>query len=153
MDLDYIYTDGRNEDFKMLCRELDNYLNKIAGGEESRKEYIKYNYLYEIKNVIVIYQNEEAIGCASFRHYKDKVAELKRVFIKKKYRGKGYSKILMNLIEKYAVDEGYEKLILETGAPLIEAMSLYAKIGYKTIENYEPYENIKESICMEKNIL
>lgn len=41
----------------------------------------------------------------------------------------------MNLIEKYAVDEGYEKLILETGAPLIEAMSLYAKIGYKIIDN------------------
>lgn len=32
--MEFMYTDGTNNDFVMLCHELDEYLNEIVGGEK-----------------------------------------------------------------------------------------------------------------------
>ena len=90
------------------------------------------------------------MGCASFKYYEDHVAEVKRVFVKKEFRGKGISIKLMDELEHKAKTNGYKKLILETGAPLVEARGLYVKMNYKIIENYGQYKDMPESICMEK---
>lgn len=62
------YTDGGNADFITLCHELDEFLNEIAGGEENRAEYIPYNQLNDIQDVIVAYDNELPVGSASFKN-------------------------------------------------------------------------------------
>ena len=151
-DMNFIYTDGSNSDFVQLCYMLDCYLNEIAGGEGNRSQYIQYNTLDDIKDVVLVYQKDEPIGCASFKYYDDKTAEVKRLFIKKEYRGNGISKQLMELLENRAKEKGYNKLILECGDPLVEAMGLYYSIGFKVIENYGQYKNMPESICMEKTL-
>lgn len=56
----------------------------------------------------------------------------------------------MSLIEKRAKEKGFNKLILESGTPLVEAMGLYDKIGYIVIENYGQYKNMEDCICMGK---
>lgn len=149
----YVYTDGKNKDFNLLCQQLDDYLNEIVGGEKQRKQYTKYNTTEDIHDVILLYDNDLPIGCASFRYVDDKTAEIKRVFIRKEYRGKGLSKELMKNLEERAKDKHYTKLILETGAPLKEAIGLYKTTGYKVIENYGQYKEMKDSICMRKNII
>ena len=42
--------------------------------------------------------------------------------------------------------------VLETGIHQQEAIHLYRKSGYLVIENYGPYKNMPESICMQKEI-
>lgn len=84
----FIYTDGNNEDFIMLCHLLDDYLNELVCGEENRTQYIQYNILNDIHDVVLIYENDMPIGCASFKIYKNDIAEVKRVFIKKECRVK-----------------------------------------------------------------
>jgi len=148
-----IYTDGRDQDFIKLCRLLDDYLNDLVGGEENRSEYLQYNTLDDIHDVVLAYDNNNPIGCASFKYYDRDIAEIKRVFVKKEYRGKGVSKHLMRLLEQRAKEKGYNKLVLESGTPLVEAIGLYYKIGYTVIENYGQYKDMADSICMEKNIL
>ncbi len=56
--MEYVYTDGSNVGFIKLCHGLDDFLNEIVGGEENRAEYIPYNTLYNIHNVIVAYDND-----------------------------------------------------------------------------------------------
>lgn len=146
------YTDGSNPDFIELCRGLDNFLNELVGGEENRAEYISYNQLDDIHNAIVAYDNDIPVGCVSFKKYDDECAEVKRVFIKRGYRGKGISNILMELLETSAKNQGYCYLILESGEPLIAAMALYKKIGYKVIPNYGQYKDMPDSICMKKEL-
>lgn len=150
--MQYVYTDGNNKDFVILCKKLDNFLNEISGGEENRSQYVEYNKLEDIHDVIIIYINNTPVGCAAFKHYDDKTAEIKRVFIIEEYRRKGLSNQLMSLLENKAKEKGYKKLILETGEPLDAAMKLYSNIGYKIIPNYGQYKDMEESICMEKNI-
>lgn len=124
------YTDGNNKDFIELCHGLDDFLNELVGGEENRAEYIPYNQLDDIHDVIIAYDDDIPVGSASFKKYDDECAEVKRVFIKQEYRGKGISNTLMELLENAARKQGYHYLILESGEPLVAAMALYRKIGY-----------------------
>lgn len=146
------YTDGRNADFVGLCHELDNFLNNLVGGEGNRAEYIPYNRLDDIHDAILVYDNNIPVGCASFKKYDGDCAEVKRVFVKPQYRGRGIGNKLMELIEKTAREQGYQYMILETGELLAEAMALYRKIGYKVIPNYGQYKDMPESVCMKKKL-
>ena len=150
--MEFIYTDGRNDDFVMLCHKLDEYLNEIIGGEKQRKEYVQYNALEDIHDVILIYDDKRPIACAGFKLYDGDIAEVKRVFLTTEYRGKGISKQLMSALEDKAKRKGYSSLILETGRPLTSAMGLYQKIGYRIVDNYGQYKEMRESICMRKDI-
>ena len=148
----YEHTNGSNQDFVSLCHELDAYLNHIVGGEENRTQYIPYNSLDDIHDAVVAYDGDKAVGCAAFKRYDDKTAEVKRVFIREEYRGQGISKSLMKLLEQTAKEQGYSGLILESEEILTEAMALYRKIGYRVIPNYGQYKDMPESVCMRKEI-
>lgn len=146
------YTNGCNKDFISLCNLLDEYLNEVCGGEENRSQYIQYNNLQDIHDVIVAYDGDMPVGSASFKKHDDQSAEVKRVVVKKEYRGRGISKSIMKLLEQYAKSKGFSYLILESGAPLIEAHSLYKSIGYNIIPNYGQYIDMPNSICMKKEL-
>ena len=148
----FVYTDGSSLDFMELCHELDDFLNELVGGEENRAEYILYNQLDDIHNVIVAYDDDIPVGSVSFKKYDDECAEVKRVFVKEEYRNKGIANELMELLENTAREQGYRYLILGSGAPLVAAMALYRKIGYKVIPNYGQYREMPNSICMKKEL-
>ena len=147
-----IYTDGSNADFIQLCHELDDFLNELVGGEENRSQYIPYNQLNDIRDVLVAYEQDIPVGCASFKRYDANCAEVKRVFVRQQYRGRGIAKQLMARLEDVAKNKGYTTLVLESGEPLAAAMKLYRAIGYQVIANYGPYRDMPESICMEKKL-
>lgn len=151
--MEFVYTDSSDENFVELCHLLDDYLNEIVGGEKQRSQYVVHNAIEEIRDVFVVYDEKCPIGCASFKYYDDKSAEVKRVYIKKEYRGKGISRQLMYRLEEKAKEKGFERLILETGEPLHQAMNLYKNIGFTIIPNYGPYKCMAESICMEKSLI
>ena len=146
------YTDGQNKDFIELCHGLDEFLNELVGGEENRAEYIQYNKLDDIHDVVIAYDNDIPVGSTSFKKYDDENAEVKRVFVKEEYRGQGISNELMKMLEQRAREKGFKYFILESGEPLVSAMALYRKIGYKVIPNYGQYVNMEESICMKKKL-
>ena len=143
-------TNGQDGDFIQLCHALDRFLNELVGGEENRAQYIPYNALDDIHDVLVAYENDIPIGCASFKRYDDGSAEVKRVFVQEEYRCKGIGQMLMESLEQLAKDKGYSCLILESGEPLAAAMRLYRSLGYKVIPNYGQYVNMSDSVCMEK---
>ena len=147
-----IHTDGRNPDFINLCTQLDTVLEEIVGKTVQRNQYDLYNRLDDIHDAVLIYVDDIPVACGSFKRYNNRTAEIKRVFVRKEYRGRGLSKILMAELEKKALDKGYDKLILETGRMLIAPMGLYKSAGFKIIENYGPYVDMKESVCMRKEL-
>ena len=151
--MELIYTDGEDKRFSALCGELDDYLNEIVGGKKQREKYDQFNTRIDIHDVVLIIENGEAVGCGAFKRYDGYTAEIKRVFIKNEYRGKGYAKLLMQALEEKALAEGYLKAILETGNLLKPAMALYRDIGYEVIDNYGQYANMPESVCMAKKLV
>jgi GNAT superfamily N-acetyltransferase len=152
VSLKYVSTNGNNSDFIELCKMLDNNLDELVGGNIQRKQYEKYNTLEDIKDVIVVYENETPVGCGSYKYYSENVAEVKRVFVKKEYRGQKIAKKIMIKLEEDAKGKGYKKFILETGKILKGANGLYKSLSYNVIENYGQYKEMNESVCMEKII-
>lgn len=150
--MNFVITDGKNEDFVMLCGMLDDNLNELVGGEKQREQYNRFNTLEKIHDVILLYDDKKPIGCAAFKHYEEGIAEMKRVFLHNEYRGNGYAKELIRRLEELAKSKGYRTLILETGKPLEAALGLYAKLGYQIIENYGQYKDMPLSVCMKKDI-
>jgi len=148
--MEFVFTNGNDKRFTDLCDELDDYLNEVVGGEKQREKYNQYNTLEDIHDVILVIDDGQCVGCASFKKHDAVTAEIKRVFVKKEYRRNGYAKVIMQALEQRAIEAGYYKLILETGNSLKPAIVLYRNLGYEIIENYGEYEGMPESVCMAK---
>ena len=74
------------------------------------------------------------------------------MFVEKKHRGKGISKIVLTELENWAVSAGFKYAVLETSIHFIAAQRLYKNAGYKIIPNYDQYIGLSESVCMKKEI-
>ena len=70
--------------------------------------YAQYNKLDAIKKLYYhLYIDKEPIACGAYKKYDDQTIEVKRMFTKEKiYRGKGYAKMVLLLLEKWAKEEG-----------------------------------------------
>ena len=143
-----IRTDNKNVDFNKLIIELDAYL-KVTDGED-HEFYNQFNTLEKINNVVIAYQDGNAIGCGAFRVFDLDTVEIKRMFVKKEYRGTKTASSILNSLEAWASEEGFIKCILETGNNQIEAINFYKKAGYKSIPNYGQYTHMEDSNCFEK---
>lgn len=146
-----VHTDGTDSRFIELCRELDHFLNETVGVEE-QSEYNQYNTLEDIHNVVLLIENEKAVACGSCKEFEEGVAEIKRVFVKKEYRRRGFSRTLIDVIESEARNNGYKSLVLETGNQLKVAFKMYQSMGYEVTDNFGQYENMPDSICMKKTL-
>ena len=143
-----IRTDNNNLDFQALITELDAYL-KITDGED-HEFYNQFNSLKKINNVVVAFQNEQAIGCGAFRKFDANTVEIKRMYVKVTYRGSGVANTVLSFLEEWASEEGFTKCVLETGNRQIDAIKFYKKSGYRSIPNYGQYAQMEDSNCFEK---
>jgi GNAT superfamily N-acetyltransferase len=98
--------------------------------------------------VIAREDNGMAVGCGAFREVTGEIAELKRMYVRRKSHGIG-SKILAHL-EDCAIEYGYNRVVLETRKCNTKAVNFYTKNGYQVINNYGKYIDRPEAICFEK---
>ncbi len=143
-----IRTNASNQDFVNLVKELDAYL-KVTDGED-HDFYNQYNGLEEIHHAIVLYKEDEAIGCGAFKDFESGVVEVKRMYVKPEQRGSGGASKILSELEKWAKEIGNKKCILETGDRQVAAVRFYHKSGYKRIPNYGQYAQMDNSNCFEK---
>lgn len=148
--MNIVFSENDNPDFIMLCNQLDANLDEIVQGKFDRNRYTCFNTVETMNTVVVAYEEGIPVGCAAIREYDQDTTEIKRVFVRPEYRGKGISKRMMECLESVARNQNYARLILETGELLAASMRLYASLGFVIIPNYGPYQDMKESVCMAK---
>jgi len=144
-------TDSSNPDFLMLVNMLDHEL-QIRDGED-HPFYAQYNTLSNINHVIVAYVDDHSVGCGAFRPYDAQSVEIKRMFVHQDHRGRGVATMILDALEGWAREAGFDASILETGFNQPEAIALYTKAGYSVIPNYGPYKNVATSVCMRKSVI
>ena len=141
-------THPENPDFISLIELLN--LELWERNEDRQQVYVSHNILEKGTKCLVAYVNGVAVASGAIRMLDNKRVEIKRMFVIREYRGKGYSKEILNELEIWSKELGYSEFVLETGINHPEAISLYEKSGYRRIKNYGPYKNLPESICMGK---
>jgi GNAT superfamily N-acetyltransferase len=144
----YLKTNSENFDFQSLVKELDADLS-IRDGED-HSFYAQFNKIDAIKYTIIAYQDDIPLGCGAIKEYTSDTMELKRMFVNPAQRSKGIASGILNELEKWTLELGYKKCILETGTKQPEAIALYKKNGYNLIANYGQYEGVENSVCFEK---
>ena len=61
----------------------------------------------------------------------ESICELRKMYALPSQRGKGLGKKLMHFSLAKAKELGFERIVLETASPLVEAIKLYKKYGFK----------------------
>ena len=150
MNIKTIRTNSKNKDFINLVKELDVYL-KITD-EDEHDFYNQFNSIDVLKEVVVTYVSEKAVGCGTIKKFDNSTVEVKRMFVSLDNRGTGVAQKILQELETCAKELGYKKCILETGVRQVEAVKFYKKCGYKIIPNYGQYQGMENSICFEKKI-
>jgi GNAT superfamily N-acetyltransferase len=147
-----IRTSTHNPDFIRLVEALNAEFWERYG--DLQASYQPLNVLPSLDTALVGYEalGPRAIACGCFKRYDENKAEIKRMYVAKDYRGKGFSKTILQALEHWAKEEGYSGSILETGYGQPEAIGLYRSAGYRQIPNYGPYVNLKDSICFFKEL-
>jgi putative acetyltransferase len=144
-------TTTTDADFILLINLLDHELwNEL---HEDQATYGQYNKVPGLPTAIVVYLNDEAVACGCFKEYSACTIEIKRMYVKKQYRGQGLSKLLLQELQQWAIQNNYTNAILETSIHFTTARKLYETNGYNIIQNYAPYEGLEESVCMGKQLV
>ena len=86
---------------------------------------------------LVLYDDGEPVACAGLRALEPGVAEIKRMFVTPRARGRGHARRLLAALEGLARESGQRSMRLFTTDMLPEAMALYASEGY-TIRSAHP---------------
>ncbi|MFV8333049.1 GNAT family N-acetyltransferase [Flavobacterium sp. GSP14] len=145
-----VKTTSENLDFVNLISALDKSLWKRY--PELKADYWGNNILEINPNVVILYLEENAVGCGCFKKYDKNTIEIKRMFVSPEVRGMGLAQTILLELESWASGLGYSFSVLETLYKQKEAIALYQKTGYAIVENYEPYVGLENSICMRKPI-
>jgi GNAT superfamily N-acetyltransferase len=146
-----VRTDSLNADFRELVPLLDAELRIRDGAEHAY--YAQFNKIDLIKNVVVAFRNEIAVGCGAFKEFGEESVEIKRMFVRPENRGQGIAVEILNELETWARELSFKFAVLETGKKQPEAIRLYEKSGYEKIPNYGQYAGMENSVCMKKNLI
>lgn len=143
-------TNAKDPQFIKLVRDLDEFLAVTDG--EDHAFYDRFNQLGEIKHALLIFLDDEVIGCGAIKKFGDRCYEVKRMFVVDIHRGNGYAGVILKGLEDWARDLGASSCVLETGVRQKAAVHLYQKSGYSQIDNYGQYVGVQNSICFEKKL-
>jgi putative acetyltransferase len=101
--------------------------------------------------LIMDLRNNEYVGCVGLKKLRGNHCEMKRLFVKPKYRSKKYGFVLANEILNIAKEIGYSEIWLDTLDKLKAAIGLYTKLGFEETNSY--YDNPLEGVVYMKKAL
>src|SRR5262245_9847152 len=93
-----------------------------------------------------------AAGCGAVRPLEPGVGEVKRMFVRPEFRGRGIARQILLALESAAQARGYSTLRLETGTRQPEAIGLYRSTGYVEIPCFGEYASDAFSVCFAKRL-
>ena len=81
-------------------------------------------------------------ACVALHKLEPDICEMKRLYLRPQFRGKGLGRILADRIIADARQIGYRRMRLDTVEPVMrDAVAVYRKLGFKEIRAYRPNPN------------
>lgn len=144
----------RNEDTKEVIRVITTGLKQLFHckkkdlGEELIENLsdIQKNYFEKGGTFFVGKYEGKIVGTVAILPETKTSARLKRMFLYKKYRGKGFGSKLYDFAENWCKKQGYKKIILSTYPHFKEAIRMYES------KRYKQFKKTKEQLFFYKDL-
>lgn len=101
--------------------------------------------------ILLALDNEQPAGCVALRKIDEQVCEMKRLYVKPEWKGRGVGKKLALAIIDEAKFRGYSFIRLDTLPTMEQAIQLYRSLEFYPIEPYR-FNPIEGTLYMEKQL-
>lgn len=119
---------------------------------ESRHGYSVEKLLREGVAFFVARIDAKPAGCGGVQIFGNQYAELKRMYVRPRFRGRGLGKLMLERLAAHARQQGVGLLRLETGIHQTAAIRLYEACGFRRRPPFGRYMDDPLSLYYEKQI-
>lgn len=134
-------------DVLALFSEHDDYMIDFLG--DDRMYYTRYSEKENLEKVWLVYCGELPAGCVAYRKKAEGTGEVKRMFVRKEYRGRGIAQELLMTVQDHAREQGCHTLFLDTRITLEPAVSLYRSFGFDVVFQQGLYVQMEKKLGQE----
>jgi len=135
----------------MLITELEAHLDPLYPAK-SRHGYSVEKLIAQAVAFFVLRDNGTPAGCGGIQVFGTDYGELKRMYVRPRFRGLGFGTLLLDHLTSYARARGVGLLRLETGIHQAAAIRLYERAGFQRIPPFGAYVEDPLSLFYEKRI-
>jgi len=112
--------------FSLCFQSFDEELKTLPGA-----------YAAPSGRLLLAQYDRQPAGCVALRKFQENTCEMKRLYVRPAYRGKGLGGILAERVIAEARAIGYARMWLDTiASSMKDAVELYRKMGFKEIAPY-----------------
>lgn len=152
MSIEVVQVAPDSPDAVQLIGELDEHLMAHPYPPQSRHAFSVEKLLRERVVFFLTWYNAYLAGCGGIKMFGTEYGEVKRMFVRPEFRGKGLGKSMLRNLAMYALRHGTNVLRLETGIYEVEAIGLYERFGFQRRGPFGEYVEDPLSIYFEKHI-
>jgi ribosomal protein S18 acetylase RimI-like enzyme len=137
-----------------LFREYETWLGLDLCFQNFEKELAELPGAYAppTGRLLLAFEGDQLAGCVALRKLSDDTCEMKRLFLRSGFHGRGLGRQLVDYILTEAREIGYRRMRLDTLPDHMgKAISLYRRLGFKEIAPY--YHNpVPGALFMEREL-
>src|SRR5262245_55620547 len=138
-------------DATALIEELEAELAPLYPAE-SRHGYAVEKLIAQGVAFFVVRHEGRPAGCGGVQIFGADYGELKRMYVRPRFRGLGLAKAMVDRLVDHAREQGVALMRLETGIHQRAAIALYERMGFREIPPFGEYGNDPLSRFYEKRI-
>ena len=135
------------DDARLIFREYETWLglDLCFQGFEAELAGLPGKYTRPNGRLLLVYSDDKLAGCIALRKLEDNICEMKRLFVRNRFRGARIGVLLIERLIADAREIGYQKMRLDTFPPKMgKAVKLYESHGFRPIAPY--YENPYDAV-------
>ena len=114
-------------DFDLCFQDFERELMELPG-----------HYAPPAGRLLLALDEREMAGCAGLRLFVEDICEMKRLYVRPAFRGRGLGRALAEAVIRQAREIGYERMRLDTLGSMTQAIALYRSLGFDAIRAYRP---------------
>ena len=99
-------------------------------------KHLEHKYGLPDGRLYIALDGDTVLGCVGLRRLDADRCELKRMYVRPAFRGRGLSRVLLERVIADAREIGYKAMLLDTLPQLTAAIALYHKYGFYEIPCY-----------------